>query len=414
MINDLNQNKKNKFTIIDYALFFVLFYSLCGYAIGQYVSGTVIMIVVTMIAIAMFIYRSKLVLEFNIKILTVVFLMFLIIFLGTIVVGDDIKSIILTTLYIIATFFIVSAYKEDLLIIFAKFMLFLCIFALALWLAFLIAPDLVKRLPYLVNSKNVKAYTIIFSTIYPAGNMVVARNQGIFWEPGAFQTFINIALMIVLFSHAFKSKRKYYAIIFVFTLLTTFSTTGYVTGAVILLSYFINESILAKSISRFVKIILIASIVGIVLYVVYTYLPESAKYQLFGKIEDYSSNQVENSSVSTRFESVTIAFNAFLSSPIFGVGIAQMDILGQPVDGMTVCTPLNWFAYFGIFLGLLCNVGLFKLTKCFSNNILIRIMIFIAIMLSISTESYWRNSTILMFVVYGWVFVKNIKQSIVK
>ena len=145
MINDLNQNKKNKFTIIDYALFFVLFYSLCGYAIGQYVSGTVIMIVVTMIAIAMFIYRSKLVLEFNIKILTVVFLMFLIIFLGTIVVGDDIKSIILTTLYIIATFFIVSAYKEDLLIIFAKFMLFLCIFALALWLAFLIAPDLVKR-----------------------------------------------------------------------------------------------------------------------------------------------------------------------------------------------------------------------------------------------------------------------------
>ena len=42
------------------------------------------------------------------------------------------------------------------------------------------------------------------------------------------------------------------------------------------------------------------------------------------------------------------------------------------------------------------------------------IMIFIAIMLSISTESYWRNSTILMFVVYGWVFVKNIKQSIVK
>ena len=54
------------------------------------------------------------------------------------------------------------------------------------------------------------------------------RNAGMFWEPGAFQCYINLALVILFFD---KNKeeyngKKFKLIIFIITLLTTQSTTG--------------------------------------------------------------------------------------------------------------------------------------------------------------------------------------------
>jgi hypothetical protein len=62
------------------------------------------------------------------------------------------------------------------------------------------------------------------------GNML--RNQSIFWEPGAFQLFVNLGLLANL-----KLQNKIYDrknIVFIVTVITTFSTTGYIVLAIIL------------------------------------------------------------------------------------------------------------------------------------------------------------------------------------
>lgn len=52
------------------------------------------------------------------------------------------------------------------------------------------------------------------------------RNQSIFWECGAFQAFLNIALFLELY--VLKNKNKKHILIYILTILTTQSTTGYI------------------------------------------------------------------------------------------------------------------------------------------------------------------------------------------
>lgn len=54
------------------------------------------------------------------------------------------------------------------------------------------------------------------------------RNSGMFWEPGAFACYINLAFLLYLGKlRALLKKHKFKAIVILIALITTFSTTGY-------------------------------------------------------------------------------------------------------------------------------------------------------------------------------------------
>jgi len=88
--------------------------------------------------------------------------------------------------------------------------------------------------PHLVNilaeRVQVGNTTFIISPFYTWGydSFIYPRNAGPFWEPGAFQGFILVALIMLLF---YKDNIKMYRgklIILTATILTTQSTTGYI------------------------------------------------------------------------------------------------------------------------------------------------------------------------------------------
>ncbi len=64
----------------------------------------------------------------------------------------------------------------------------------------------------------------------------VSRNCGMFWEPGAYQGYLNIAVMFALMFDTMK-KIKYQILILIIAILTTKSTTGYAVLAFILAYY---------------------------------------------------------------------------------------------------------------------------------------------------------------------------------
>jgi len=62
------------------------------------------------------------------------------------------------------------------------------------------------------------------------------RNQGLFWEPGVLQVFLNIFLFLELF---IIKKNKLWVLLAVFAILTTYSTTG-ITILLIQIAYYIK------------------------------------------------------------------------------------------------------------------------------------------------------------------------------
>lgn len=63
----------------------------------------------------------------------------------------------------------------------------------------------------------------------------IMRNRGPFWEPGVFQVYINMALMMLLYTNKKAEWQKLKIAILVVALLSTFSTTGYVVFLIIMI-----------------------------------------------------------------------------------------------------------------------------------------------------------------------------------
>lgn len=76
--------------------------------------------------------------------------------------------------------------------------------------------------------------SVIYTQIY--GEYFLRRNSGMFWEPGAFQGYVNLALLFSIFI-----KKQKLMLLKVLTLmaalLTTYSTTGYIAFAFVGLVY---------------------------------------------------------------------------------------------------------------------------------------------------------------------------------
>lgn len=74
------------------------------------------------------------------------------------------------------------------------------------------------------------------------------RNQSIFWEPGAYQMFLNLALILMLYGKSGYTVRQkaLYAVVFIVALLTTRSTTGYVVLLLVLGGKVLSSSFVGK------------------------------------------------------------------------------------------------------------------------------------------------------------------------
>lgn len=92
----------------------------------------------------------------------------------------------------------------------------------------------------------------------------IGRNSGMFWEPGAFQGYIIIAIVLLLFNNEIKNKRIKFLVL-VAALITTYSTTGYIVLGVIIVFMVLYN----KKISSPVKVILIVALSMVFFYMYY-------------------------------------------------------------------------------------------------------------------------------------------------
>ena len=150
---------------------------------------------------------------------------------------------------------------------------------------------------YLYNS-------IVRETTYTPSyfGLSVARNFGFFTEPGLYALFLILCLYILLFLKNKKSKAEWALIIF--SILTTFSTTGYILAVVILGYYLSKRSKAKRGSSLSVPVVATVLIGGGLL--IYNILQEK-------------QSEHEFSYMARSFDLIG-GFKLFLQHPILGVG----------------------------------------------------------------------------------------------
>ena len=140
----------------------------------------------------------------------------------------------------------------------------------------------------------------------------VGRNSGIFWEPGGYQIFLNLALIFSTLDHTRNvTKQEWWKrIILVVTILTTKSTAGFVLTAVICV--FILRIMLSNVQMRttrvFAWILYCMAVVGITIWL---FTSETIQNKLF----------MENASTTMRLGDFKDSFRLLWRIPFFGVGV---------------------------------------------------------------------------------------------
>ena len=167
----------------------------------------------------------------------------------------------------------------------------------------------ITGLVYGIRLSSTDGTSLIFYTQLLSFGEFYDRNSGMFWEPGAYQGYLNLALFFLLKSNHNNKKLK--LLVLSLALLSTYSTTGYLVYAVIIASVVLSN----KEMSIPTKVLFLATLISLFVYV-YTTLDF-----LQDKIQYETSTQEKEKS---RILDYTYFYNIIKENFIFGVGLVEL------------------------------------------------------------------------------------------
>lgn len=186
---------------------------------------------------------------------------------------------------------------------------------------FILLSPLTSFIPYGKLLGETGNHALFYNFQHSLGEKTEAflRNPGPFWEPGAFGAYLIIALFFLLFTNNSISKKLFlrYLMILVFGVLTTLSTTIYITFAFLILLYFLIKNLTSiKRVFRVISIILPVFI--FIFYKAFEFIP-FLKDKIIGQFES-SLIQDKEYWFSTRFGNFIFNIDYILAHPFFGNG----------------------------------------------------------------------------------------------
>lgn len=327
--------------------------------------------------------------------------------ISSVIAQDEIKRTIIFLIgYISALIIVLSVSTVNYMSIYIKVLRSLIVFSLVINFLEIIQIHAYNFLPNITLNDS---HFMFLTNIRNYGSQI--RNSSIFWEPGAFQTFLVISYIFEL-----KIKNKNHVLfrwLIIISLFTTLSTTGIICAFILLMCQIMENEDGLKNSSTLKRFLLILIIALVIVLVGLHYFSDRLDYLISRnitiKLRLLFSDSTQDASSTVRRDSIFYPIKMFLSNPLFGVGTTGLskisDIVGHT---MLTCTWLNWFAKSGVVYGLFMVVGLWRFITFGFKTKIIRILTFIAIILSISSENYIDNPTIIVLSLYGFVIQNEI------
>lgn len=284
---------------------------------------------------------------------------------------------------------------------FDKSMVIISISSLIMEFIAYVLPQLLSLLPKVYNTADKLHYSFFLSSLYQKNNIGTSliRANGIFWEPGAFAIYLIFALFIQLF--AMKTANVKTVVLYLITLFFTFSTTGYITVSVLLLTYiFSNKS---SGLSKRLKAIFIAIIVAVLFISFY-----AENSELYSKV--FSKLTSGTSSATTRYSSIYNGIKVIFDHPLLGVASQSQSYMSDYVasvgnqysngGNIIANTVISYTVNYGVMFGLLFLIGHYKFSKQYANSFLESTLIFFTFLLAYAGERFFSFLPFI-FVFYG-------------
>ncbi len=229
-----------------------------------------------------------------------------------------------------------------------------------------------------------------FGLSFVSITQVKYRNFGIFREPGVYQYFLILALLLNNYTISWDKSWKYWTanIILVVTALTTFSTNGVVEAGLLVLVVFFDKKLYQDKKILITAIVLAAlAAAGIALILIRGGDLAFTLKQMVAKL--YTLNR----SSSARLDAIVADVGFFLKNPLFGEEIAI--VLGS-VEHNTTSTMLM-LSMFGILGGGLHLLSWLALVWDKERKLWVNAALVLIVLMSYNTQNIIAN-------VFFWLF----------
>lgn len=184
-----------------------------------------------------------------------------------------------------------------------------------------------------------------FQTDFVSEVIGYSRNCGPFWEPGMFAVFLIIALFFNVFLS--DKPKKYKTIILVTTLISTFSTGGFMVALLLVAFYIINTGLTARNIMLFIPV----AILTIAYVMNLEYIGEKTMHQF---------NTATVGSDESRYGAFITQLDMIGASPLIGG-----EKIADYAKTKTLASGTLWpLVQYGVIAGVLYYISLLR--GCFS------------------------------------------------
>jgi hypothetical protein len=292
------------------------------------------------------------------------------------------SSVVGTTIKLLIAYFILKTVGKNIVETYVKVVVFLAVISLFGYLSdsLLLFDGLIRKLPRVGDL----GYEGIFYTFRFRGH--IDRNNSIFFEPGAYQIFLNVALFMLFFAKTtFCIRKKWIFIsILVITLGTTFSTTGYLIFGTLFFLLIIKSDMVSKQ----GKAVLVGLLV--VATIVFTAQFRSV---IFEKIDRFLAIQDITDTQDRRSFDALVDIEIFKRN-ILGVGYVryfqEFNVIGQVREGNASSNGLTkTMAVYGLPFFLFLFGSFFSFFMIFFNGIIMRAIPFMMLLIFLFSEAYY-------------------------
>lgn len=269
---------------------------------------------------------------------------------------------------------------------FINVMLFLSVYSLIIYMLDIVG--FTKFFPIVNNINQIPFYNG-FLTLIPVHGDTITRNWGLFWEPGTFQAYLCLSLVLSVFY--VKEKQLISFLIFSLCILSTFSTTGIICYILILLAIILNTGF-HKHIDIKYYLISLFAIIPLIFIII---LNEDIFYLIFSKFTP--SDLSESASLGARLYSIFGNLKITLSSGfLFGTGVQNyneiyvntVNSLGYFKDMSNTNTFLVDFARYGLLVGGINVFLYYNFSKMFSTKLSVKIILLLVFLILLFMENF--------------------------
>ena len=243
-------------------------------------------------------------------------------------------------------------------------------------------------MPTFVNAGGREFYN--FGLSFVSISQVKFRNFGIFREPGVYQYFLILALLLHNYVLTWDKSWKFWVIniILVVTAMTTFSTNGVVEAGLLVLVVFFDKKLYKDKKILFAAILLaVLAVIGITAIMIRGGDLAFTLKQMVAKL--YTLNR----SSSARLDAIVADVGFFLRNPLFG---EKISIVLESVEHNTTSTMLM-FAMFGILGGGLHLASWLALVWSRERKVWVNIALVLIVLMSFNTQNIIAD-------VFFWLF----------